>query len=100
MPGIVGVIGIRPVEHCQRLVESMVAAMKHEPFYSSGTYSVPEMGVYTGWVAHQNSFAADQVFFDEDKDIALTFSGECFADPKTRTDLGQKGHKFGRNNSD
>jgi asparagine synthase (glutamine-hydrolysing) len=100
MPGIVGVIGIRPVEHCQRLVESMVAAMKHEPFYSSGTYSVPEMGVYTGWVAHQNSFAADQVFFDEHKDIALTFSGECFADSTTLDDLRQKGHEFGRNDSD
>jgi asparagine synthase (glutamine-hydrolysing) len=73
----------------------MVASMEHEPFYDSGAYFVPEMGVYGGWVAHEDSFAAGQVFLNERKDIALLFSGECFVDPETRTELNRKGHELG-----
>ena len=50
----------------------MARSMMHECFYASGTYSVPEMGIYAGWVAHENSFAAAQVFFNERKDIDST----------------------------
>jgi asparagine synthase (glutamine-hydrolysing) len=77
----------------------MIASMRHETFYVSGTYFVPGMGVYAGWVAHKNSFAS-QVFFNENQDIALIFSGECFVDPETRTDLRQKGHTLKNNNGD
>src|SRR6266403_1616774 len=94
MPGIAGMISTRPADECGSLVKSMVASMEHEPFYTSGTYAVPEMGVYGGWVAHKNSFAATQVFFNEQKDVALIFSGECFVDPETRAELRQKGHEL------
>jgi asparagine synthase (glutamine-hydrolysing) len=70
----------------------MVGSMEHEAFYASGTYAAPEIGVYCGWVAHENSFAAGQIFFNERKDIALLFSGECFVDPETRAELKRKGH--------
>jgi asparagine synthase (glutamine-hydrolysing) len=73
----------------------MIASMKHEPIYTSGTYAAPEMGVYGGWVAHESSFAARQVFFNERKDIALLFSGECFVDPGTGAELKGKGHELG-----
>jgi asparagine synthase (glutamine-hydrolysing) len=69
--------------------------MEHEPFYASGMYAAPEMGVYAGWVAHERSFAAGQVFFNERKDIALLFSGECFVDPGTGAELKRKGHELG-----
>jgi asparagine synthase (glutamine-hydrolysing) len=75
----------------------MVASMRHEPFYVSGTYSTPELGVYAGWVAHEESFAADQVFFNEDRDIALVLSGECFVDPETLAGLRQRGHRLEKN---
>jgi asparagine synthase (glutamine-hydrolysing) len=94
MPGIVGMISKRLAHECGCLVKSMVASMEHEPFYTSGIYAVPEMGVYGGWVAHENSFAAGQVFFNERKDIALLFSGECFIDPETRAELRQRGHEL------
>jgi asparagine synthase (glutamine-hydrolysing) len=58
----------------------MVASMEHEPSYLSGTYSAAELGVYGGWVAHENSFGSDQVFFGDGKNIALLVSGECFID--------------------
>ena len=72
----------------------MVASMEHEPFYTSGMYAAPEMGVYGGWVAHEHSFADGQVFFNEEKNIALIFAGECFADPEMRPELRQKGHEL------
>jgi len=96
MPGIVGIISQRPPEECQRLVKSMSNIMEHESFYDSGVYSVPELGIYAGWVAHEDSLAAGQPFFNEERDVVLLFSGECFVDPETRTALRQKGHEVGQ----
>jgi asparagine synthase (glutamine-hydrolysing) len=98
MPGIVGMISQRPAVECESRVKAMITSMEHERFYISGMYIEPEMGMCGGWVAHENSFAAGQIFFNEPKDLALIFSGECFLDPQTRTDLGQKGHRFEENN--
>ena len=96
MPGIAGIITRRPDDECQSLVKSMTSSMEYEPFYDSGMYSVPEMCIYAAWVAHENSFAAGQPFYDERKDIVLIFSGECFADQETRTGLRQNGHQVGQ----
>jgi asparagine synthase (glutamine-hydrolysing) len=74
--------------------------MRHESFYDSGTYSLPEMGIYAGWVARENSFGIGQPFFNEQRDVVLLFSGECFPNPETRTDLRQNGHELGPNAGD
>jgi len=74
----------------------MTSSMEYESFYHSGVYSVPEMGIYAAWVAPENSFASSQPFVNEKRDVVLLFSGECFADPETRTDLQQKGHQLGQ----
>ena len=81
MPGIVGIVSQKPADECELLVRRMVASIKHERFDTSGIYAASDMGIYGGWVAHENSFAAAQVFFNERKDIALLFSGEGFMDP-------------------
>jgi asparagine synthase (glutamine-hydrolysing) len=94
MPGIAGIISKRLDGEFQSVVRSMVSSMKHECFYDSGVYSVPEMGIYAGWVAHENSFAAGQPFFNEPRDIVLLFSGECFVNSGTRSELRQKGHEL------
>jgi asparagine synthase (glutamine-hydrolysing) len=78
----------------------MVMSMEHEPFYDSGTYSVSEMEIYAGWVAHENSFASGQVFLNEQRDIALLFSGECFVAPETLANLRQIGHRLEGNKGD
>ncbi|HEX4349006.1 MAG TPA: hypothetical protein VH251_01395, partial [Verrucomicrobiae bacterium] len=80
MPGIAGVISRRPAAENMRIVKTMIASLRHENFYVSGDFSEPKLGVYAGWTAHENSFAAGQVFQNEQKDIALIFSGECFLD--------------------
>ena len=98
MPGIAGIISQTPKEECESVVSAMVGCMKHEAFYISGTHSMPEMGVYVGWVAHKGSFAASQPFLNEQRNIALILSGECFTDPETRSDLKRKGHTLETDN--
>lgn len=80
MPGIAGIISSQQTADCERLVNAMIASMRNEIFYTGGTHSVLGMGIYVGWVAHKNSFAASQVFLNEQDDIALIVAGECFAD--------------------
>jgi asparagine synthase (glutamine-hydrolysing) len=80
VPGIVGIISQRPANECESLVKLMVDSMLHEPFYVSGRYSAPEIGVYSGWIAHPESVDAARVFTNEQRDLALVFAGECFFD--------------------
>jgi asparagine synthase (glutamine-hydrolysing) len=96
MPGIVGIVSQRPHDECKTLVKSMLSAVEYESFYDSGIYSVPEIGLYAGWVAHENSLGAEQPFFNERRDVVLLLSGECFVDHETRADLRQKGHELGQ----
>jgi asparagine synthase (glutamine-hydrolysing) len=89
MPGIAGIISRDRSDKCQSLLRSMIGCMVHENFYVSGSYSAAEMGVYGGWVALAGSFASNQVFSNERKDIALLFSGECFLDHEAGTQFEQ-----------
>jgi asparagine synthase (glutamine-hydrolysing) len=95
MPGIAGMISRRPAVECEAAVKAMTQSMVHEEFYTSGFYSAPALGIYSGWVALENSFAAGQVFFNEQQDVALIFSGECFADQEDLGRLERAGHELG-----
>jgi asparagine synthase (glutamine-hydrolysing) len=98
MPGIAGIISRKlPAAVCERIVKTMTAITRHESFYAHGFFSAPELGVFAGWTAHPDSFAAGQVFENEAKDIALVFVGECFVDAATKAELKQKGHAFADN---
>jgi asparagine synthase (glutamine-hydrolysing) len=68
----------------------MIDCMKHERFYVSGKYCVPEMGIYAGWQALNGAFSSGQPFTNEQKDIVLLFSGECLQDfgLETRPETG------------
>jgi asparagine synthase (glutamine-hydrolysing) len=73
----------------------MTRSMTHERFYTSGTHAFAESGIFAGWVAHAGSMAAEQVFWNERRDVALLFAGECFLDVANRTELARKGHEIG-----
>lgn len=95
MPGIAGIISRqKSPDECQRLVAAMTQAMRHEPFYVSGTQAFADLGIFAGWVAHAESQAAGRVFWNERRDVALVFSGECFPDADTRKELVAKGHEL------
>lgn len=100
MPGIVGIIGHRSADERAFQLGSMLASMEHEDFYKSGTYCSRDLGVYAGWTSHNDSFAASRVFFNEQSDITLIFSGECFVDPDVRISLRQKEHRIQNSNTD
>jgi len=80
MPGIVGVIGRRPPHECVRMVEHMLASMRHETFYAQTVHSDYDLGVFAGCLAMTGSSSDGQPFFSEDGNVILLLSGECFAD--------------------
>jgi len=100
MPGIAGIISRQRPDVCRRLVEQMTECMQHEKFHALGTYSVPELGAYGGWVALEGSFAHRQPLMTVNADIVLLLAGECVSDPDVRRELKAKGHRFEDNNAE
>lgn len=79
MPGIVGIITrATPRIQSEAMLASMVAAVRHEHFYSAGTSTVEEDGIYVGWVAHPGSFAEKANQASADRRIILIIAGECY----------------------
>src|SRR5437762_4800336 len=95
MPGIVGIVSQRPSAEYYALVKSMVKCLKHEPFYTDGTYINEELGLWSGWACHQGAFEDCLPIWNEKKDICLLFSGEDFADEVEIDALRMHGHQFG-----
>src|SRR5438093_9267962 len=80
MPGIVGIISRTLSAEDSALVDSMVKCLKHEPFYTDGTYTNAELGLCSGWACHKGAFDDCLPIWNERKDICLLFSGEDFPD--------------------
>jgi asparagine synthase (glutamine-hydrolysing) len=92
MPGIVGLITRLPHKHAQAELLRMVEALRHEPFYTTGTWSDEHLGLYIGWVAREGSFADGMPLRNEQGDIVLVFSGEEFSGPEMNLQSKQHGH--------
>lgn len=80
MPGIAGIISKKPGQPNQRALATMIAAMCHETFYSTGDYQNEQLGVYVGWSVHAGSFADCLPIYNPTKDIVLIFYGENHID--------------------
>ena len=93
MPGIVGLITKRPRAAAESELLAMVESLCHEPFYTSGTWTDAEQGVYVGWVARRGSFADAMPLRNESGDVTLVFSGEDFPEPGLIPELRVRGHK-------
>jgi asparagine synthase (glutamine-hydrolysing) len=96
MPGIVGLITKIPRQQAEAELLRMVAALRHESFYETGTWIDESLGVYVGWVARKNSFSDEMPIFNERRDIALVFAGEEFPDPELSSRLKERGHVLGK----
>jgi len=92
MPGIVGLITKKPRQWAEQQLAHMIAPLLHEPFYVKGTWSDESLGVYVGWVARANSFAACMPLRNERDDVVLVFSGEEYPEPGTARRLKERGH--------
>jgi asparagine synthase (glutamine-hydrolysing) len=94
MPGIVGLITkIRRQQAAEQLV-GMVETLRHESFYTTGTWIDELSGVYVGWTARENGFSDRMPLRNERGDAVLTFSGEEFPEPGTTHRLKERGHRL------
>jgi asparagine synthase (glutamine-hydrolysing) len=76
MPGIVGLVTRMPRQRAERELHRMVAILRHEEFYETGTWLDESLGVYLGWSARRDSASARLPLRDETGSIALVLSGE------------------------
>jgi asparagine synthase (glutamine-hydrolysing) len=80
VPGLAGILGEGSTAERRSAIERMVAAMSHEPFHTSGLFSLDTIGVHAGWVCHRGSFSDCLPIWNAAGDIGLLFSGEHFDD--------------------
>src|SRR2546428_7509027 len=92
MPGIVGLLTKMPRQWAQPQLLRMVEAIRHEPFYTTGTWVDESLGVSVGWAARKNSFCDGMPVYNETGDVVLVFSGEEFPEPGIASRLRQRGH--------
>lgn len=93
MPGITGIIAKQSFEQHRPLLDSMVEALLHERFYTSGKYTNEKVGLLVGWTCLKEEFCDCLPIWNETRDVCLLFSGEDFADPKAVERLKQR-HAF------
>src|ERR1700724_3141667 len=92
MPGIVGLITKMPRKLAERELLRMVGTLRHEQFYSTGTWMDESLGVYVGWVARAGSFSDGMPLASEQGNAILVFSGEDHREPGTPAKLKERGH--------
>src|SRR5258706_15984816 len=83
-----------PRQQAENELARMVACLRHESFYETGTWIDETLGVYVGWVARAGSFATPMPVLNESGDRALIFSGEEYPEPDTAALLKSRGHSF------
>ncbi len=92
MPGIFGLITKMPREWAEPQLLRMLKALRHESFYTTGTWIDEPSGIYAGWTAQANSFSDGMPIRNEGGDITLVFSGEEYPEPETARRLKEQGH--------
>ena len=70
----------------------MVAALRHEASYVSGTWSEESLGLYVGWVERSGPLAGHMPLKNEQRNLALAFSGEDIPERGTALHLKQHVH--------
>jgi asparagine synthase (glutamine-hydrolysing) len=94
MPGIVGLITAMPRERAEPQLQRMVEALRHEPFYVTGTWCDESLGVYVAWAAREGSFSDGMPLANEQGNAVLVFSGEDHPEPGTAARLKERGHSL------
>jgi asparagine synthase (glutamine-hydrolysing) len=67
-------------EGCEAELNQMVSSMRHEVFFTSGTYSNEALGLHVGWVCHPGSYSDCMPLRSEDGRWLLFFYGEHHGD--------------------
>lgn len=78
MPGITGIIRKHRYEAIEKDLDSMVAALQHDPTSKTGTYTDESIGLWAGWVSHRDSYADCMPLVAGNKDVVIIFHGEHY----------------------
>jgi asparagine synthase (glutamine-hydrolysing) len=92
MPGIVGLITKMPRKQAVERLFQMVHSLRHESFYTTGTWIDDASGFYVGWTAQGNCSWNEMPLRNERGDVTLVFSGEEFPEPGGGQVLRDRGH--------
>jgi len=92
LPGIVGLITKKSRAWAEPQLARMLDTLRHESFYTTGTWIDETLGIYVGWAAREDSFADGMPIRNERGDVVLVFSGEEYPEPGTASRLKEKGH--------
>ena len=79
MPGLVGLITNMPRHDAQARLQRMVAALRHETSYATGTWCDESLGLYVGWAEREHDVKCLPIL-SANGDLALHISGETFAE--------------------
>ncbi len=93
MPGLVGFITPRLLDHHASMLAGMLQSMEHEPFYRSGSYMDSTVGVGIGWICHPGGYDDCLPVWNEARDICLVFSGEHFPASSEAAGMRAAGHR-------
>jgi asparagine synthase (glutamine-hydrolysing) len=94
MPGIVGLITKAPRKAAEQQLLAMLATLRHEPSYVTGTWIDESMGVYVGWALRKDSFCDAMPLSNETGNAVLIFSGEDHPEPGVAARLKESGHSL------
>jgi len=83
-----------PRQRAESILQQMLDTMRHESFYTTGTWSDESLGMYVGWCARAGSFSDAMPLRNERGDLVLAFSGEEYADREVIDGLRSAGHQF------
>jgi asparagine synthase (glutamine-hydrolysing) len=87
-------------ERAESHLRRMMHSIRHESFYESGSWSDESLGVYVGWCGPKASIPDGMPLRNEDRSVALIFSGEEFPEPGTARRLKGHGHELDTTNSE
>jgi asparagine synthase (glutamine-hydrolysing) len=99
MPGITGIICKHTTIIQEEKLNIMLNSMLHEPFYTHGTYINREKGFFIGYVSMEDSYSDCMPIYNENKNLVLFLTGECYVDDELINGLRHRGHEFNPENA-
>jgi asparagine synthase (glutamine-hydrolysing) len=78
-------------ELAEQQLRTMLATLRHEPFYVTGTWCDESLGVYVGWAALKDSLSDGMPLSNETGNAILVFSGEDHSEHGTPAKLKERG---------
>ena len=96
MPGLCGLLTTMPRADAEATLASMVGALTHEAFYTTGMYVDEQSGLYVGWAERQARGRDRMPLRSGSGEVALVLSGEMIpeTDAASLADQAEADRRF------